>query len=61
MVWATLVPQMVERSRLQFRRLSSIPGEGNGCPLQYSCLENAMNRGAWRATQFMRLQRVIHD
>ena len=25
------------------------PGEGNGNPLQYSCLENAMNRGAWQA------------
>ena len=24
--------------------------EGNGYPLQYSCLENAMNRGAWQAT-----------
>jgi len=26
------------------------PGEGNGNPLQYSCLENAMNRGIWEAT-----------
>ena len=26
------------------------PGEGNGYPLQYSCLENPMDRGAWRAT-----------
>ena len=26
------------------------PGEGNGKPLQYSCLENSMDRGAWRAT-----------
>ena len=25
-------------------------GEGNGTPLQYSCLENPMNRGAWWAT-----------
>ena len=25
------------------------PGEGNGSPLQYSCLENPMDRGAWRA------------
>ena len=23
------------------------PGEGNGNPLQYSCLENLMDRGAW--------------
>ena len=26
------------------------PGEGNGKPLQYSCLENPMDRGAWWAT-----------
>ena len=26
------------------------PGGGNGHPLQYSCLENSMDRGAWRAT-----------
>ena len=25
------------------------PGEGNGNPLQYSCLENLVDRGAWRA------------
>ena len=25
-------------------------GEGNGYSLQYSCLENAMDRGVWRAT-----------
>jgi len=27
-----------------------IPGEGNGNLLQYSCLENPMDRGAWLAT-----------
>ena len=26
------------------------PGEGNDNPLQHSCLENSMNRGAWQAT-----------
>ena len=26
------------------------PGRGHGSPLQYSCLENSMVRGAWRAT-----------
>ena len=30
--------------------LGRSPGEGNGHPLQYSCLENPMDRGAWRAT-----------
>ena len=29
--------------------LGRSPGEGNGNPLQYSCLENSMDRGAWRA------------
>ena len=28
------------------------PGEGNGNPLQYSCLENSMDRGAWCATAY---------
>ena len=27
--------------------LDSIPGEGDGTPLQYSCLENPMDGGAW--------------
>ena len=27
-------------------------GEGNGNPLQYSCLENPMDRGAWQATVY---------
>ena len=26
------------------------PGEGNGNPIQYACLENSMDRGAWWAT-----------
>ena len=30
--------------------LGRSPGEGNGNPLQYSCLENPMDRGAWRTT-----------
>ena len=35
------------------------PGEGNGNPLQYSCLENSMSREAWWA-KIHRLQRVEH-
>ena len=36
------------------------PGAGNGNPLQYSCLENSMDRGVrWTAVQG--LQRVRHD
>ena len=30
--------------------LGRFPGKGNGNPLQYSCLENSMDRGAWQAT-----------
>ena len=30
--------------------LGRSPGEGNGNPLQHSCLENLMYRGAWQAT-----------
>jgi len=30
--------------------LGKAPGGGNGNPLQYSCLENLMERGAWPAT-----------
>ena len=36
------------------------PGEGNVNPLQYSCLENSMDRGAWWL-QSLELQRVRHD
>ena len=32
--------------------LGRSPGGGNGNPLQYSCLKNAMDRGAWRATVY---------
>ena len=37
------------------------PGEGNGNPLQYSYLENPMDRVAWWAAQSMGSQRVKHD
>jgi len=36
------------------------PGEGNDYPLQYSCLENPMDRGAWWA-QSMGSQRIGHN
>ena len=37
--------------------LGRSPGVGNGIPLQYSCLESPMDRGAWRAT----VHRVGHN
>ena len=42
--------------------LGRSPGGGNDNTLQYSCLENPMDRGTWWATvQFPRLKRVRHD
>ena len=40
--------------------LGRAPGEGNGNPLQYSWLENPMDKGAWRATVHGS-QRLRHD
>ena len=40
--------------------LERSPGEGNGNPLQYFCLENPMDRGAWWATA-QGVARVRHD
>ena len=37
------------------------PGGGHGNPLQCSCLENPMDRGAWWATQSIGSHRVRHD
>ena len=36
-------------------------GEGNGNPIQYSCLENPVDRGAWHATDPWGSKRVGHD
>ena len=52
----SLVAQMVKRLPTIQGDPDSIPGsgrspgEGNGNPLQYSCLENPMDRGTWWAT-----------
>ena len=52
-IWgSSLLVQMVKESAYNTGDLGSIPelgrspGEGDGCPLQYSCLENPMDRGA---------------
>ena len=39
--------------------LQRSPGVGNGNPLQYSCLENSMERGGWRAA-YPWVRRVGH-
>ena len=43
------------------RRSRRFPGEGNGNPIQYSCLENHMDGGAWCRLLSMGSQRVGHD
>ena len=51
---ASLVTQMVKKSACNAGDPGSIPGsgrylgEGNGYPLQCSCLENPMDRGSWQ-------------
>ena len=53
---ASLMAQIVKNLPLMAGDLGLIPvlgrspGEGNGNPPQYSCLENSMDRGAWHST-----------
>ena len=47
---AQIVKNLPECGRPRFHPwVERSPGEGNGNPLQYSCLENSMDKGAWRA------------
>ena len=39
-----------KREKRKFKKICSKAGEGNGNPLQYSCLENSMDRETWWAT-----------
>ena len=56
MIGTSLVAQTVKASAYNAGDPGSIPGErrspgeGNGNPLQYSCLENPMDGGTWQAT-----------
>ena len=53
--WVSLVVQKVKNMPANagdvslICRLGRSPGEGNGNPLQYSCLEKSIDRGAWWA------------
>ena len=58
-MWVSQVALVVKNppaNARDIRDMDSIPGlekflgEGNGYPLQYSCLENSMDKGAWLAT-----------
>ena len=63
---ASLVAQLVKNPSDNAGDLGLItglgrsPGEGNGNPLQYSCLGNPMGKGAWQAIVH-RVARVWHD
>ena len=57
--WVSLVAQLVQNLPANTGDTRDVdlmpgsgrsPGEGNGNPLQYSCLGNLTDRGAWRAT-----------
>ena len=48
--WASLVAQLVKNLPAMCETWRRSLGEGNVNPLQYSCLENRMDRGAWQAT-----------
>ena len=52
--WSSLVAQMVESTYNAgdpdfITESGRCPGEGDGYPLRYSCLEDSMDRGAWQA------------
>ena len=59
-LWASLESACKEGKPGLIPGLGRSPGEGNGNPFQYSCLENAMDRGAWQATVYG-VARVRHD
>ena len=41
--------QQTQETQVQSLGQEDPPGEGNGNPFQHSCLENPLDRGAWRA------------
>ena len=42
----------MQETQVQFLDREDTPGKGNGNPLQYSGLENPIDRGAWQATVY---------
>ena len=68
-IWTSLVAQRVkclpamQETRVQSLGREDSPGEGNGNPLQYSCLENPMDGEAWWAVvhEVMKSQTRLSD
>ena len=67
-MWASVMVHMVKKkSACNAGHTGSVsgsgrsPGEGNGYSIQYSCLENSMDRRAWWAKWCMGLQKVRYD
>ena len=62
---AQMVKNLPAMRETQVRSLGweKSPGEGNGKPLQYSCLENSMDKGAWQAKvhRFTKSQTQLND
>ena len=66
--WASQVALMVKNSSAKAGEIRAVgstprwgrsPGEGNGNPLQYSCLENPIGTGTWRAAIHGLLRAVL--
>ena len=68
-MWASLVAQWVKNPPANVGDMGDSgfvpgsgrsPGGGHGNPLQYACLENPMDRGAWRAVVYGVLVKTHH-
>ena len=53
-------PPAMQETKVQFLGGEDLPEKGNGSPLQYSCMENPMDKGSWHAAVHQ-LQKVGHD
>ena len=51
-LWAVVYGVAQSQTPLKRRSMYACIGEGNGNPLQYSCLENPRDRGAWWAVVY---------
>ena len=59
-IWKFMVHILLNPGLENFGSVGAAFGEGSGTPLQYYCLENPMDGGAWKAVVIVSL-RVGHD